>query len=59
METAKSISLPLEALTCTFSSFRSASLTQECHRPLEMTPFNCGSVEGELGDKTEKKWKLE
>lgn len=61
METAKSISLPLEALTCTSSSFPSAGLTQECHRPFEFSSFNCGSVEGELCDKTgnEKRWKLE
>lgn len=61
METAKSISLPLEALTCTSSGFHSARLTQECHRPFQFTSFNCGSVEGELCDKTgkEKRWKLE
>lgn len=61
METAKSISLHIEALTCTSSTFCSASLTQECHRPFEMTSFSCGSVEGDLGDKAgnEKKWKLE
>lgn len=61
METAKSVSLHIEALACTFSSFCSASLPQECHRPFEMTYFNCGSVEGELGDNAgnEKRWKLE
>lgn len=61
MGTAKSISLHVEALGCTSSSFCSASLPQECHRPFEVTSFNCGSVEGELGGNAgnEKRWKLE
>lgn len=61
MDTAKSISLHIEALTCTSSSFCSVSLTQECHRPFEIAPFSCGSVEGELGVEAgnEKRWKLE
>lgn len=61
LETAKSISLHIEAVTCTSVSFCSASLTQECHRLFGMASFNCGAVEGELADRAgnEKRWKLE
>lgn len=61
MESAKSISLHVEALACTSSSFCSTSLPQECQRPFEMVSFNCRSVEGVLGDNAgnEKRWKLE